>query len=257
MARVRSFLKLKGSIGETTFREVGGKNYAQDKLCVPDTKRRDNDSFIVTRKNSKEFGSASRAGGLIRSALVDLLPRAADPTMVRSFIKEMMKVMGISHIRWSQEPAPLLTENMSILLGYNFNKIVTLQRVFNTPYTATINRESGELSIHIPSFNPANCILPPKQATHFQIVSTGAEINFADNKDHRKTFRSEVMKLGDNLTDTISITHQLTPASTNVLCIVLGLQFSELTKTYYASDAQAKKVNPLCIVQLDLGTGTI
>ena len=253
MARVKSFLKIKGSIGETTFREVGGNNYAQDKLNIPDSKRKEHEDFVVTRKNATEFGSAIKAAKLIRAALVDLLHRAADPKMVQYLNQTMMKIMGIGHIRWSLDPAALLPKNMALLLGHNFNRNVTLRKVFNTPYSATINRETGELTVNIPPLNPANCIIPPKQATHFKIVICGAEIDFAKHEQKHKTYSSEVMKLGENLTNIVSVTHQMTPASANVLFIALGIVFIDETKTYYSTDAQAKKVNPLCIVQLDLG----
>ena len=171
--------------------------------------------------------------------------------MVKNLDDKMLKVMGIAHIKGSEEPAKFLPENLSLLLGHDFNKKASLRSVFNTRYTATIMRESGELTVNIPSFNPANCIIPPKQATHFQFIITGAEIDFEKQEQKHKTFRSEAMKI-NNLTGDISIIHHFTPASKDVLFIALGIFFIDETGTYYSSDVEAKKVNALCIVQLDL-----
>ena len=60
------------------------------------------------------------------------------------------------------------------------------------------------------------------------------------------------MKLGTNVTENLSVTHQFTPASPNVLLIALGIFFIDETGTYYSDAVDAKRVNALCIVQLNL-----
>src|SRR5205085_12305740 len=71
--------------------------------------------------------------------------------------------------------------NIQLLEGFEFNVNGVLSATLNAPYSATINRVTGALSVNIPSFTPAMLISAPQSATHFKIVSAGIELDF-DNE---------------------------------------------------------------------------
>ena len=250
MARVKSFLGLQGSVGETTFRKVKGKYYAYDKIIVSPGKRKKHDDFASARKNAAEFKSGVNAGALLRSSISLLLHKSRDTNMVNNLNQLMMKILRIDYNKYDTEPAKLLPGNMQFLAGHNFNKKVTLRSVFNTRYKTTINRTTGELTISIPSFNPANCITPAKFATHFRLVSSGVEIDFKNKKQKSTTYRSEEMKIDDTPTMALTIKHQLTPGTEQILLIVLGILFIDESKIHYSAEVEMRKVNPLCIVDI-------
>ena len=250
MARMKSAFALQGSMGETSFRKVDGKYYAYDKVNVPDSKRKNNDIFWSMRKNATEFGIAANASKLLRDSL-HWLPAAQDSRMVNTLNSKMVKMLRLNiHLKINL-PASILPQNTGLLLGHNFNTKITLRSVFNTRYTTSINRATGELAINIPSFNPVNCVKAAKYATHFKFVSSAVEIDFNNGKQYNRNQSSEIMALGDILTTDITLTHNLAPASSGILLLVLGIIFIDQTNTSYTTDAEKRKVNPLCIVDMD------
>ncbi|MEO6407032.1 MAG: hypothetical protein ABIO32_16180, partial [Ferruginibacter sp.] len=68
------------------------------------------------------------------------------------------------------------------LIGFPFDKNVSLEGVFTAPYSLsnTVARDTGTLTV--PAFNPANLITPPPGATHFRLlVALGCVSDFAFN----------------------------------------------------------------------------
>ena len=73
MAKVRGFLKLQGSMGETTFmKQKNGNNWgSQDKLVISPDRFKSDPKFARVRENATEFATA-RSGELIRDSISSL-----------------------------------------------------------------------------------------------------------------------------------------------------------------------------------------
>ena len=160
MARAKSFLQLRGSMSETTFRKVGNKNYAQDKL---DISRESHKGFALNMSDANGFSTAARAGKLLRNSIKSLVNLSKDNKMTSRLLKVLMKMSE---------------HGIGQLPGFNFNEKVQLNDCFNVPYNTLIQRHTGQLTINIKSFIPAINIKAPKFATHMRIVSAGLYIDF-------------------------------------------------------------------------------
>ncbi|MBG6062293.1 hypothetical protein IWX83_002091 [Flavobacterium sp. CG_9.1] len=93
------------------------------------------------------------------------------------------------------------------------------------PYVVGIDRLTGDITIDIAPFIPANMIAAPGGTTHFKIISAGSEIDFEG-----ETFvsaNSETTILPWDLTPTVAITqtNPVTPNSTRPLFLALGVEF--------------------------------
>ena len=115
-----------------------------------------------------------------------------------------------------------------LLEGFDFNVNSPLTTTLFAPYTATIARATGELTVNIPSFIPNERIAAPDGATHFRIVTSGTEVDFenktftSDNKD------SGMLPWDAAATAAINLVNAVTANSTHPLFLLLGVQFFQL-----------------------------
>ena len=253
MAQVRGYVKLRGSMGETTFKKGRGKvGIAHDKLDLSKDRMKYHSTYESLRNNASEFSNASTTAKLLRRSIANLLNTSKDSKMTNRLVNEMMMVLKKDTVTrtFRQE---VRAENMTHLLGFNFNENVRLRVAFNVPYRTTINRQTGEVTIKISGFKPSSAIRGPKFATHFKIVTSAIEIDLIKKFEYHNIFsESEMIALNSSSADPLIITHQLTPQSTAMLMIVVGLQFSEETGYYYQTREQQQMVNPLSLVDLNL-----
>src|SRR5258708_36725152 len=68
--------------------------------------------------------------------------------------------------------------DLGLLESFEFNEKKMLKVILGVDYSANIDRASGSMKIEIPSFIPREKLVPAPGATHFKILSAGAEIDF-------------------------------------------------------------------------------
>jgi hypothetical protein len=177
MARQSGIIKLKGSVGDLSFyKSVDG--FVVRRKGGPDGYRIKNaPQFVRTRENNSEFGRASRAGKLLRSAFRTLLRNSADGRMTSRLTQIMLK--AIKDDRLSDRGQRSLTEGAMMLVeGFEFNINASVDRIFRAPFISSIDRVAGKLTVTFPEFAPATVLALPG-ASHCRLVIGGAEIDFS------------------------------------------------------------------------------
>jgi hypothetical protein len=97
---------------------------------------------------------------------------------------------------------------------------------------------------------PLNMIAAPSGATHYRIVSAGAEIDFENEVTRSDLQESAILPWDNVLSADLLLTNNVTPNSTNVLFALLGIQFyQEVNGTMYPLKNGA--FNALAIVGVD------
>ena len=262
MARAKSFIKLSGSLGETTFKKVGKKNYAIEKVSISDGRMKSNSSFKSLRKNGRQMGNASKTSKAIRFALNSFVHHCKDSKMVGRLNAEVMKVL-----KRDTAPGPgayvhgkiARAENMELLLGFDFNDKVRLRATFNVPFTIEVNRETGEVKIHIASFIPDSAIKSPRLATQFAIMAQVAGIDFDPAVDFKSKYKSVDMKssaviaLDNTPTAPVSITFKIKTGHVNTIFVALGVDFHDFENPLYDTIDLSRRVSSGCIVGVDEG----
>ncbi len=224
MAQQKGILPLRGTMGNITFYKSKDGYLAREKGGI-DAKRIATDpAFQRTRENGMEFGRAGKAGKLLRNAVRSLLQNASDSKMVSRLTRQMMKVIQADPVN-PRGHRNVINGDASLLEGFEFNITGKLSTTLYVPYTSTINRVSGALSVTIPSFVPANMITAPAGTTHFRLNTAGAGIDF-----ELGIYTSEITNSADIAWDnenTIALTHShaVNPNSTQPLFILLGIEF--------------------------------
>jgi hypothetical protein len=224
MAKQKGIIPLQGTIGNLTFLKTQDGYMAREKGGVSKERIATDPAFQRTRENGAEFGRAGKAAKLLRSAIRGLLLNTADGRMVSRFTREMVKVVKAD----TTNPRGLrnvIDGEAELLEGFDFNVNSKLSTTIFAPYTATINRVSGELTVAIPSFIPLNMISAPAGATHFKITSAGVEVDFEQQTYVVQTQLTAELPWNNTATVAINLVNAVTANSTHPLFLALGIEF--------------------------------
>jgi hypothetical protein len=225
MGRQDGVIKINGQVGGISFYKSKDNGYlARQKGGVDSSRLKNDPAFERTRENGAEFGRAGKASKVLRTAFRNLLINAADSKVVSRLTREMIRVVqsDATHVRGQRSVAG---GDAALLAGFEFNQNAKLAGTFFAPFTPTVDRTAGTLGISIADFVPANMIAAPAGATHFKLISGGAEIEFEDGTYVVDTQVSDAMPLWPQVTTIDSLTHAVTPGSTKPLFLVLGVEF--------------------------------
>ena len=92
MAKQKGIIKLKGTIGDITFYKSKDGYLAREKGGVDASRIANDPNFQRTRENGEEFGTAGKAGKMLRTSMRVLIQNVADSRIVGRLTQEMVKV---------------------------------------------------------------------------------------------------------------------------------------------------------------------
>ena len=251
MAKQKSILKLEGTIGGITFYKSQDGYLAREKGGVSAERIASDPNFQRTRENGSEFGTAGKAGKLLRNSLRVLLQNSSDNRMVSRLTKHMVKVLQAdsTSVRGKRN---VIDGEAELLESFEFNINGKLGNTMYAPYTSTIDRTAGTLIVSVPSFQPTNMIAAPGGTTHYKIVSSGVEVDFENEVFVSDTKESSVLAWDAAATTLINLSNAVTANSTHPLFLILGVEFyQEVNGDMYPLKNGA--YNALSIVKVDGG----
>lgn len=224
MAKQKGILKLEGTIGDITFYKSQDGYLAKGKGGIDGNRIATDPKFQRTRENGSEFGSAGKAGKVLRNSLRVLLQNSSDNRMVSRLTKKMVAVIqaDATSVRGQRN---VIDGEAELLEGFDFNINAQLSNTLYAPYVPTIDRVAGTLKIALASFIPADMIAAPGGTTHFKIVSSGVEIDFENEVFTSDSKASAVLAWDGTATAVINLNNAVTANSTHPLFLVLGIEF--------------------------------
>lgn len=224
MARQKGIIKLKGTIGDITFYKSQDGYLAREKGGVDADRIANDPNFQRTRENGEEFGTAGKAGKMLRTSIRALLQNIADSRMVGRLTREMVKVLqaDLTSVRGKRN---VIDGEAELLQGFEFNFRSKLGTTLFAPFTAVIDRMAGTLTIDIPSFIPINMVAAPDGSTHFKIISAGAAVDFENETFEVDTKESAQLAWDSTATAVINLANAVSANSTSPLFLVLGIEF--------------------------------
>ncbi len=249
MAKQSGVIKLKGTIGDVTFYKTEDGHMAKEKSGVSKERIANDPAFQRTRENGKEFGRAGKAGKLLRTAFRALMLNSADSKVTSRLTALMMKVIKQDTVNARGE-RNVIDGGLTAVQGFEFNKHAMLGATMFAPFTASIDRVTGDLEVTVPVFVPEQMIHAPSGTTHIRLISGGAEIDFENQASISESQNSAYVPWNTTPTTLITLTNTLTPNTTKPLFIVLGIEFyQEVNGVKYALKNGA--YNPLAVVKVD------
>ncbi|MCI9844541.1 hypothetical protein [Flavobacterium pectinovorum] len=248
MAKQKGIIKLKGTIGDITFYKSKDGYIAREKGGIDASRIATDPAFQRTRENGSEFGRAGKAGKILRMALRSVLINSSDSKMVSRLTTQFIKVIqaDVTSVRGLRN---VIDGEAELLSGFEFNTQGKLGTILFAPFTATINRVSGELTISLNPFIPINMIAAPSGTTHYQIISAGAEIDFENETFVGNNSETAILPWDSVETAAINQINPVTAASTKPLFLALGIVFfQQINGQNYSLKNGAS--NPLALVQV-------
>jgi hypothetical protein len=249
MARQKGIIKLEGTIGDVSFYKSVDGFLAREKGGVDKERIKNDPAFQRTRENGSEFGRAGKSGRVLRTAFRLLLQNSADKKVTSRLTKDMLKVVQSdpTNERGSRSAN---SGNISLLSGFDFNINGKLSAALFAQYQVSMDRAGGELGISIPQFVPSNSIVGPSGATHFKIVSAGAEIDFDGEIFIVATSSSNEIALNNQIQAPVDLVNNITPNTGEDLFMVLGIEFMQQVNGIMYP-LKNGSYNPLAIVFID------
>ena len=250
MARQDTLTLFTGSIGNIVFYKTQDGYLARKKGGISAERIRSEAAFARTRENNAEFTRCGSAIKLLRTALGPLVRGTADNRLAGRLTRELMKVIVSDAI--NPRGARNVTDGDTTLLeNFDFNVHGKLAQIFHAPYTAAIDRATGNMTIDIPAFLTHTMIVVPEGATHFRFTSAGASVDFNGHTFIAKTAESDLLPLDGEVSGPIQITHTVTPSGVPLL-LVLGIEFEQIVNDT-PKPLQNSRSNALAIVKVDTG----
>jgi len=248
MATQKGILKVKGTLDDITFYKSKDGYKMRTKGGVDKKRIATDPAFQRTRENGAEFGRAGKAGKTLRTALRNVLIFSKDSSRVWRLTTEMVKVIQADQIN-DRGMRNVIDGEAELLSGFDFNRNGKLGTTLYAPFTGTIDRATGTLSVAIDPFIPGNMIVAPSGTTHYKIVSAGAEIDFENEVIVVESSESAILPWNNVLTTAISQTNAVTAASVKPLFLALGVAFYQEvnTKMYPLKNGA---FNPLSLVKV-------
>lgn len=249
MARQKGIIKLKGKIGDLSFYKTKDGYLAREKGGIDKERMKNDPAFQRTRENGAEFGRAGKAGRLLRTSVRPLLLKAADSRVASRMTREMVKVVKSDSTNDRGER--VVTEgDVMLLKGFEFNQDGKLNATMYAPYTAAIDRATGEATVEIPSFIPQNTFAAPGGATHMRLISAASKVDFDAESFDLDTAESNDIAIGPQSEAAISLIATVPTAGDQPIFLLFGVEFlQEVNGTMYPLKNGA--FNALALVEVD------
>ena len=141
MARQKGIIKLKGTIGDISFYKTQDGYLAREKGGVDAARIANDPTFQRTRENGAEFGTAGKAGKMLRIAIRSLLKNIADNRLVGRLTQEMVKVVKADTTN-PRGQRNVIDGEAELLQGFEFNRNGKLGSTLFAPFVSNIDRAS-------------------------------------------------------------------------------------------------------------------
>lgn len=235
MGKLKSFLKVEGTIGEVTFVKRNGKIIAREKGGVNGDTVKNDPRFQRTRENMSEFGNSTSASGLVRHALSFMLGNAKDGLVHQRLTSIMAKIKNLDlvGVRGGRTVAQGILNPVAIglLKGFEFNAQSPLSGVLNAPYS--LDTATGQ--IDIPSIVPMADLQYPGGATHVKFQGAWSKLDFASGQYITQASNEVVLPI-NNTPTSVSLSIPTAPAMAGAKdAYLLKVEFGqEINGVYYS-----------------------
>ena len=233
MARQNGIINFTGRMGGVSFYKSKDGYLARKSEGVSKETIKNDPAFQRTRENGSEFGRAGNAGRLLRTSVRPLLLKAADSRVTSRMTREMVKVVK-SDTSNARGERTAVDGDIELLRGFEFNQSGKLNATMYAPFTAAIDRATGEATVEIPSFIPQNTFAAPRGATHMRLVAAASKVDFAEETFNLDTDESSEIAIGPQTEAAITLTATLPTGGQEPIFLLFGVEFlQEVNGTMY------------------------
>lgn len=261
MARQKSYVRIRGSLGGLTFYKKNGEDVIRTTGGATKEQIAKDPRFRRTRENMKEFAGAAKAGKALRECFKNVAKRMSDDTAVGR-VTGIMRHISSSETGVRGQRPMLILPKKAFIEGFEFNRHQPLSSIFYAAYgLPTLDANRNLATWEVPDFSTVNDMGYPEGATHFKLVlavgvlsdyvySTATKVYEPINPDEDQTkgvaYTAEI-PIGGMVGSATTLTVDLgfaaaLPATVGVLVGIGIIFYQEVDGVYYelASDNALK-----------------
>jgi hypothetical protein len=196
MAKQKGIMPFTGSLGKVTGRQVNGEFILQTKSTLTAERVKTDPKFAGSRKMYNEFGLANKGSKMLRKVFKTAILDCYDNKLRDRLVKKLRKMITEDPIS-SKGERNLLCGNIGLLNGFWWNKNISISHAIATDYKVSVDRKSGIVKFHIPSFVPKYALTGMINATHYRIIASAAEMNWKEDGPLAKLFTTDYMPFNE------------------------------------------------------------
>lgn len=209
MAKLKSLLKVQGTLDDVNFYKRGNRYYARLKGGVDGARIATDPKFKRTRENAAEFGAVARSVKTLRSSLRGMIQDQADGGMSNRLSKicHQIKRYDLTSKRGERSVAVGLGTEIGrqALVGFNFNAAAPFEQV--VAVIPELDTATGVITL--PGLVPQKDLVVPPGATHYQVAMAWAKVDLGTG-----TFATVMETLPAAVIDLTAQDLVLTPSQT-------------------------------------------
>lgn len=242
-----------GTIGDQVYYKRNGVYCVRRKRGPTKAQIKNSPNYAKTREHNAEIAAFGKGVKVIRKAFSKQYAGAADQDMTARLGKKAWEV--VKSDKHDHGNRCIMNGDVTLLNHFEFNKNTDLRNILKTPFTSAMDRKTGRMTLHVPSFNPANELQSPAGATHFRLISCVAEIQFDIEESVKAASEGEYIALDSPSVPAITFTSFLHHTSMP-LFMSLGIQFFQEVngKMYQLNDSAYSAVS---LVQVEGMVATV
>ncbi|WP_445749449.1 hypothetical protein [Polaribacter sp.] len=224
MAKLKSLLKIEGTLDGMTFYKKDGKYWVKTKGGIESGRLKNDPAFARTRENNEEFKEVAKANKFFRTAWATQRADVKDnsvtyrltSTLFKAIKQDLISARGARKIGIALETA----EAKALLQGFNFNTRAALETVLD----ADILVDDTTKEVSIVELTPSLMLGKFQGATHCNISAFHANLNFTEAQ--KQIVKSNVVELATNdpMTD-LSLVFSAPATGTGTEMIALKIVF--------------------------------
>lgn len=250
MGRQDGLVVFTGSIGNITFYKNRLHGYlVRKKTGVTRERIMTDPAYKRTRENISEFARGGRATKLLRLAFASVLKFSTDSRVTPRMASVFMKVIKEDKINARGERT-VTAGNVTLFEGFDFNAKAPLTKSFKAPFSASIDRATGRMTVDIPEFAPDLMIIAPEAATHFRFKCVGTALDFDSNTFSLADSESPSLALSDAKLGPLQLLQTIIPSPPAALMLAFGVEFLQLTNGIMAPLSDMS-FNAMAIVKVE------
>ncbi|QEC44572.1 hypothetical protein [Pseudobacter ginsenosidimutans] len=223
------------------------QNQSGNSKSLNRAKIQNQNSFERTRENLAEFNNVSETTRLIRNGFQSLI-KSADPGrhLTGRLQKQLMEVLKTDSI--NDRGLRLVAKgNFGLMKDFEFNRNASLRSVLSLDFTFTVDRATGKFVISFPPFIPAKELATYQSATHFRLVTAGAELDIPNADVNVNIAQTEYIPIQKAEVTVANLENQLTANTQLTLMLVMSVEYyQEVNGKMYL--LRADKRNPMKVI---------
>lgn len=233
MAKLNGILKIEGTLQEMTFYKTQDGHLVKTKSGVSASRIATDAAFIRTRENGAEFGSAAKAGKILRNSFRVLIENAADNRVTSRVTQLMYRIQkqDVTSARGERKVSLGIatTEGKNLVKAFNFNSKSVLGSILLKPYS--VDTVTGVITIG--DLVPTVDIKSVPGATHIALSGAFAAINFVTGENEIQFTNTQNLPI-DNTSTPVTLTPVAVPTVTGTNFFMLEIvYYQEVNSTQY------------------------